>query len=111
MTLAFRCLLILGALITLIYIIRKIRHEELKIANATFWFAFATFLLLIAIFPQIVFFFSDLLGIYSPANLVFLVIVAILVVREFSTTIEIAHLRKRTTTLIQEEALKKNVQD
>lgn len=108
MTIAFRCLLIVAAILALIYIVRKIRHEELEIANATFWFLFSAALVLIAAFPQIIFFFSDLLGIESPANFVFLAIVAILVIREFFTTVEIARLRKRLVALTQHEALRED---
>lgn len=110
MTIAFRCLLIAAAILALVYIVRKIRHEELEIANATFWFLFSAALVLIAAFPQIVFFFSDLLGIESPANFVFLAIVAILVIREFFTTVEIARLRKRLVALAQYEALHRSGQ-
>ena len=83
MTLLFRITLIVCALLVFIYVLRKIRHSEVKIADSTFWFIFALVILLLAVFPHIVFFFSNIFGIESPSNCVFLAIIAILLVREF----------------------------
>lgn len=98
-------LLIVGALVTLFFVILKIRRSEIKTADAVFWFVFVFCLLLLAIFPQIAFALSGVLGVESPANLVFLVIVAILLVKEFSASVEIAKLRDKVTYLVQEIAL------
>ena len=81
MTLLFRITLIVCALLVFIYVLRKIRHSEVKIADSTFWFIFALVILLLAVFPHIAFFFSNIFGIESPSNCVFLAIIAILLVR------------------------------
>ena len=78
MTLLFRITLIVCALLVFIYVLRKIRHSEVKIADSTFWFIFALVILLLAVFPHIAFFFSNIFGIESPSNCVFLAIIAIL---------------------------------
>ena len=95
MTLLFRITLIVCALLVFIYVLRKIRHSELKIADSTFWFIFALVILLLAVFPHIAFFFSNIFGIESPSNCVFLAIIAILLVREFFTTVELSQLRNK----------------
>lgn len=105
MTLLFRITLILCALLLFAYILRKIRHSEVKIADSTFWFTFALFIVLLAVFPQIAFFFSNIFGIESPSNFVFLAIIAILLVREFFTTVELSQLRNKVAALAQAEAL------
>lgn len=106
MNLAFRVFLILGAICALALILKKIRKAEIKIADSTFWFLFAASLVLLAVFPQIAFFFSDLFAIESPANFVFLYVVAVLLIREFTSTVEISKLRNKLASLVQEEALR-----
>ena len=86
----FAILLVIGAVCVFAYILRKIRKSEIKIADSTFWFLFAASLVLLAIFPQIAYFFSDLLQVQSPSNFVFLYVIAVLVIREFLTTVEIS---------------------
>lgn len=97
--------LVVGALVTLIFVIAKIRRSEIKTSDAVFWFFFVLCLLLLALFPQIAFTLSDVLGMESPANLVFLCIVAILLIKQFTTSVEVAKLRDRVTYLVQEIAL------
>lgn len=97
--------LIICAVLTLAYMLSKIRKGQIKTADAVFWFIFAACLVIVAIFPQIVFFVSDLLGVESPANLVFLCVVAVLVIREFGSTVKIAKLQSRVEQLVQYEAL------
>lgn len=105
MSILFRCLLVIGALISFVFILRKIRKSEIKIADSTFWFLFALGVLILAFFPQVAYFFCDLFSIESPVNFVYLVIIAILVVRQFSATVEISRLRNKVVTLVQEKAL------
>ena len=93
------------------FILYKIRKFEIKIADSTFWFLFAASLVLLAIVPQIAFFFAELLGIESPSNFVFLYVIAVMVIREFVSTAEISKLRSRLTALAQKEALKEDRQD
>ena len=106
MTVIFRIALIVGAVLTLIFVLRKIRRSEMKIADSTFWFVFSVLLVVIAVFPPVLYFFSNLLGIQSPANFLFLVILAILLLREFNSTLQISKLREQVSRLTQELALK-----
>lgn len=105
MSLSYRVLLAVGALLILVVMIRKIRKSEVKISDSLFWFFFVLTLIVLALFPEIAYFFSGLLGIESPANLVFLYVIAVLLIREFMSTAELSHLRSKITALAQEEAL------
>jgi len=102
-----RVFLIVCAILVLIFIIRRVRKTELRTADTVFWFIFAAFLVVIAVFPGIAFFFSNLLGIESPINLVFLTVAAILVIRSFVATVETAKMREKVDSLTQEIALAK----
>ena len=105
MSLLFRGLLIVGAILAFAYILRKIRKSEIKIADSTFWFVFALGIVLLALFPEIAHFFCRVFSIESPVNFVYLVIITILVIRQFMATVEISSLRNKLATLVQEEAL------
>jgi len=100
-----RVFLIVCALLVLVFVLRRIKKSEIHAKDTIFWFLFALCFVIIAAFPQIPFFFSQLLGIESPANFIFLFVVAILFIREFISTIEIAQLQEKITSLTQVIAL------
>ena len=105
MSLLFSATLLIGALLTFWFVLRKIRKAELTIADSTFWFLFALSLVLMGVFRDIPFFFADIFGIASPANFVFVYVIAVLVIREFYTTVEVSQLRAKVRNLVQNEAL------
>lgn len=105
MSFSFSLILLIGAILTFVLILRKIRCSEVTIADSTFWFLFASGLVVMGLFPQISFFFAEQLDVQSPANFVFMSIIAVLVLREFYTTIEVSQLRAKVRILIQNEAL------
>lgn len=105
MSLLFSATLLVGALLTFLFVLRKIRKAEVTIADSTFWFLFALSLVLMGVFREIPFFFANVFGIESPANFVFVYVIAVLVLREFYTTVEISQLRAKVRNLVQNEAL------
>ena len=109
MSLLFSATLLISALLIFWLILRKIRRSEVTIADSTFWFLFALSLVLMGVFRQIPFFFAGIFGIESPANFVFAYVVAVLILREFYSTVEISQLRARVRGLAQKEALRKMV--
>ncbi len=111
MSLFFRVILIVASVLTLFYIVHKIRKSQLRIENALFWVVFAFVLVILGIFPQIAIGLSNLIGLQSPANLVFLLIIFILMVRLFQMTIEISRLEDKLRNLIQHEAIREHKKD
>lgn len=109
MSLLFSATLLISALLIFWLILRKIRRSEVTIADSTFWFLFALSLVLMGVFRQIPFFFAGVFGIESPANFVFAYVIAVLILREFYSTVEISQLRARVRGLAQKEALRKMV--
>lgn len=109
MSLLFSATLLISALLIFWLILRKIRRSEVTIADSTFWFLFALSLVLMGVFRQIPFFFAGIFGIESPANFVFAYVIAVLILREFYSTVEVSQLRARVRGLAQKEALRKMV--
>lgn len=105
MSVILRVLLIGISIITLLSMMRKIRKSRLQIEYAIFWVIFLGILIVLAVFPQIIYFLSELIGIQSPVNMVFLVIIFILMLKSFFLTIEVSQLEYKTQELIQKIAL------
>lgn len=104
--LELRILLVFGAIFLLVYVFKKVRSTPVQVTDTIFWFVSAIALLILAIFPSIVFACANVLGVQSPANLVFVIIIAALILRVFLSSMEIAVLKNRVNALSQEMALK-----
>lgn len=105
MTPPFAVLLIIGAVGIFALTLRKIMRSEIAVADSVFWFFFALSLVILAAFPRIAFVIADALGFISVVNFVFLYVIAVLLVKVFYMTAEIARLRARQAELIQDKAL------
>lgn len=97
--------LIAGAVSALVYVVVKIRHNQLATSDAVFWFLLALAFIVMALFPQLVYFFSNALGFESPANFVFLCMLAVVIFRQLTVSVENARLRNKVTQLTQVMAL------
>lgn len=102
---ALRFVLLLGAFAVLSIIVRQTKRAQFAASDSLFWLFLSAALLLCAIFPQIPYFFSDVLGIQSPSNFVFLAVIALLFVHEFFLHAELIKLRRKLTTLAQRVAI------
>lgn len=100
-----RIALLLGAVWLVYVVISRVKRSKIQIEDSVFWVVLAFVILLNAIFPQIAYFFSGLLGIASPSNFVFLLISAILLLKEFSTSMQLSVLRHKVDQLAQVIAL------
>lgn len=106
MSLALRVFLLCSALLVLVFVVRKVKKSEFETMDAVFWLLFMLVLAILAIFPQIAYAVSGVLGFDSPSNFVFLCVIAILIMRVFMLNAKVAHLRLSLTSLIQEVALR-----
>ncbi len=105
MSTTLRILCVLGSAITFWIITRRIRKASVRIDDSIFWILFSLALLIVAIFPQIPYALSSLFGFQSPSNFVFLAVITILLMREFTNTLKISKLNARLDELIEEQAL------
>ena len=105
-----RILLIMSAVLLFLYMIKKIRQAKLKIEHTIFWLLFAVILIIMGIFPQIVYVVSSCIGFQTPVNMVFLMIIFVLIVKNFLSTLEISHLENKVDNLAQQIAIEKKVQ-
>ena len=105
MTIVLRLALFGGALFTLVYFLRQIQKSRLQIDYAIFWSLFAGALVVLGIFPEAVIWTSLKLGFESPANMVFLLIIFVLVVKLFTNTLKLSKMNRQITDMAQHIAL------
>ncbi len=106
MTGNLRIFLLLGAVLLLVLVARKIKKSQFDTHDTFFWLGLSVLLILAAAFPQLVYMVADLLGFQSASNFVFLAVIAILLWRLFRLQESVVALRGKLTTLVQEIALK-----
>ena len=93
---------IVGAVIIIIYMIGSIRHDKLSVSASFAWILFCVALLVLAIFPYSLDWFSELLGINYPPALILTVCSAVLFVMSFIQDKKIDELERKNNDLAQE---------
>lgn len=108
MSVVFRCVLILASLLTMFFMMRRIRQSKVQIEDSIFWILFSFGLLVISIFPGIAEWMARLLGIATVVNFVFLFVIFILLVKLFLMTVRISQMDTKIRELTQRIALDEN---
>ncbi len=105
MTDLFRILLLIAVLLYILLIGVLMKKGRMSLKYSLLWFASGIVLLLCAIFPQIIRFFTNLLGIYSETNAVFFLGVCFLLLIILSLTSIVSGQSDRIRTLTQTQAM------
>lgn len=102
MPLNLRIALIVLSLLFVVCVFYCVNHKKLQLQFSLIWIFMALIMILIAIFPQIVYLLSKLLGIKTASNLVYLFGIIILFVVIINLTIKISKQSNQIKNLIQE---------
>lgn len=108
MSIYLRIILVVISMLSMLNILQRVRKSKLQIEYSIFWIVFSILLILVAIFPQPMFTLAQILGIQSPANMVFLFVIFILLIKLFNMTIEVSQLQYKQQELVQKIALDEN---
>ena len=103
MTTIFRIILLIGVLLYLAIILVLMRKGRMSLKYSLIWFLSGVILLICAIFPQVIRFFTQLMGVYSEANAVFFIGVCFLI--GLSLTSIASGQSERIRTLVQTQAI------
>lgn len=109
MSLPLRLLLIIVPILVQIFLIVRIRKLKIKAEDALFWLILSVVLVVLGIFPGIAVFVSGLLGVQSPANFIFLVTIALLMLKVFSLSSKVAMLERKLQDLAQDITVKNKI--
>lgn len=105
MSIMLRVLLIGMSVLSLLYVIWRIRHSKMQIEYTLFWIILSIIMIVMSVFPGIVYWITEKMGMVSPANVVYLFIIAVLLVKSFMMTIEISTLENKVKDLVQQIAI------
>ena len=97
--------LIVASIITAIFVLRKIKKSQFKIGDTLYWLFFCLFLLLMSIFPKVVFWISDLIGFEATSNFIFVAIIFLLLVKIFLLDARVSKNEDKLTKLTQKYAI------
>ena len=107
MTLTLRVVLILVSLLTLVFVMRRIRSSKVKLEDSIVWFLFAGILFVLSVFPGVFDVMADVAGVYSTSNFVFLFFIFVLLVLCFNMSMRISQADTKIKELTQLLAIEK----
>ncbi len=111
MTPLLRIEMILIAIAMIAIVIFSVNRKKMRIQYSLVWILFSVVLLIIAIFPGIVFLLCDILDIKTPSNLIYLIGILSLFLFAFSQTIILSKQSERIQFLLQFISLEKHKTD
>ena len=95
----------IAALITFVFVIDLLRRGVLREEYAVLWLFFSGAALLLAIFPAVLVWFTGILGVAEPVNLLFFVTIVLLVLVSIQLSYELSRHEARIRRLAEEVAL------
>ena len=105
MTVIFRVILVIVSILTMAFMMRKIRQAKVQIEAALVWVIMALILVVFSLFPAVADACAHLLGIYSTPNFLFLFMIFLLIVKVFGMTLQMSQMESRQKELVQRIAL------
>ena len=108
MTTVLRVVLIIVSLLVFFVMMKKIRQAKVKIEDSMFWVLFALLLEVFSIFPGAADWLSDLVGTMSTANFIFMLMIFLLLIKNFAMSLRISQLETKVKELVQRIALDDN---
>lgn len=96
---------IIGGALTLVVLFEMLRRQRLREKYAVIWVVVVAATVTLAIFPQLLTWAAEVLGVQVPANLLFFGAIMLLLVISIQLSYEIGRLEERTRTLAEEVAL------
>lgn len=96
---------ILAALLTIVVVIEMLRRGRMRERHAIWWLIAGSLALLIGIFPSILDWAAEVIGVDAPVNLVFFVSIAVLFLVCIQHSSELTTLESKSRTLAERSAL------
>ena len=101
MPIRLRVLLIIVSLLFFMVVLKNIKKAKISNDMASLWIIVCIALLLLAIFPNIISVISNLLGISTNMNTLYLIIIFILICMVFYLFVKVSILEEKITKIIQ----------
>ena len=106
MSIGLRIALLVAAFFAAAFIIYRIRRSKVRLQDTIFWIATVVILAVMGLFPSVSFWAAKLLGIQSPANFVYLMMIALLFEKLLTLSIQHSQNEEKYVELAAELALR-----
>lgn len=106
MSIVLRVILIISSVLSSILCVKKIKQAKLAVENSIVWLTGSIILILMSIFSDFVTWISSKLGFISPANFVFMSIIAFLLIEVYINNLKLSELNEKIKNLDHYIALK-----
>lgn len=107
---AYIFFLVFAAVIVLL-VLAQVRSQNMKEKYAALWLIVSAIIILLVIFPRMLFFFADLIGIESPVNLLFLLSIIMLIGVCLHLTSALSKMGEDVRVLAEEVAIMRAIQN
>ena len=101
MSMAMRILLVAGSLLTAFYVLRRVRKSRMRTEDSVFWLVFSLILVAMGLLPGWVTRLASWIGVMSAANLVFLIVIFLLIIKLFLMDQRISTLQRQVAETAQ----------
>ncbi|EOS74270.1 hypothetical protein C819_03023 [Lachnospiraceae bacterium 10-1] len=106
MSIELRVVLLFAATFSIGWIITRIRKAKVRLEDTFFWMVMSVVLLLLGLFPGVSYWLSSILGVISPANLVFFIMICLLFEKLLTMSIMHSQMQDKYVTMAAEMALR-----
>ena len=104
MSIELRVVLLFAATFSIGWIITRIRKAKVRLEDTFFWMVMSVVLLLLGLFPGVSYWLSSILGVISPANLVFFIMICLLFEKLLTMSIMHSQMQDKYVTMAAEMA-------
>lgn len=111
MSIVMRVLLIVVSVCTFAYMIRKLRTSQMQTMDTLYWTLFSLTILIMSLFSELVIKCAEYLGVLSPVNFVYLVIIFFLILRIFLLNVRVCKLELKLNEYVEKMAVRKNLEE
>ncbi len=106
MSIVLRIVLLIAAVFSVVWILSRIRKSKVRLEDTLFWIGTSVILAVLGIFPEVSYWMAEELGIISPANFIFLVMICLLFEKLLTLSIIHSQLEDKYVTMAAEMALR-----
>lgn len=106
MSMVLRCVLLVAAVFSAVWIIHRIRKAKVRLEDTLFWIGMSVILLILGTFPQVSYWAASVLGIQAPSNFIFFIMICLLFEKILTMSILHSQMEDKYVTMAAEMALR-----
>lgn len=106
MSIVLRIMLLVASMFSCVWIVHRIRGAQVRLEDTLFWIVSAIVLAALGLFPELSYRMSEMLGIQSPANFIFFIMICLLFEKVLTMSILHSQMEEKYINMAAEMALR-----